>query len=131
MHLDALKGTFGSVRSLAADTSFVLFFLGLETGRTFQNFTFDGFLLFATMLMVLVLPFYLIVEDDRPDFARWLTGRGLIAIFALGLGAALNMAYGTLLPESFRYLPLSLLILAAMTSCLSQFYALMRLRPAK
>ena len=131
MHLDGLKGTFGSIRGLAADTSFVLFFLGLEAGRTLQNFSFDGFLLFVTMLMVLVLPFYLRSEEERPDFTRWLTGRSLITVFAVALGAALNTAYGTLLPDAFRYLPLSLLILAAMITCLSQFYALMRLRPAK
>src|SRR5436305_14262608 len=117
MHLDSLKNTFDSFRGFAADTSFVLFFLGLETGRTIQHFTFDSFLLMVTMSMVWVLPYYLLSNDDRPDIARWLAGRSLIAVFAVSLGAVLSPAYGTLLPESFRFLPLTLLILAAMISC--------------
>lgn len=131
MNLDGHKDTFGSFRGPAVDTTFVLFFLGLETGRSLQNFAFDSFLLVLTLLMVIVMPFYLHAEDERPVPAKWLTGRGFIALFAVSLGAVLNSAFGTILPESFRYLPLSLLILAAMASCFLQFYVLMRLRPAK
>jgi hypothetical protein len=131
MNLDGLKDTFGSFRGFAADTTFVLFFLGLEAGRSLQSFAFDVFLLFVTMLMVAVLPFYLPSDYERPEFGRWLAGRGAIAMFATLLGAVFNTAYGNVLPESFRYLPLSLLILAATASCLVEFYALMRLRPAK
>lgn len=131
MHLDGLKDTVGPFRKSVADTTFVLFFLGLEIGRTIQNLTFDAFLLFVTMLMVLVLPFYLLSCDDRPDMAKWLTGRGFIAALGISIGAVLSRAYGSLLPEAFRFLPLTLLIMAAMTSCFVQFYALMRLRPAK
>jgi len=131
MHLDGLKDSFGSIRGFANDTSFVLFFLGLESGRTLRNFTFDGFLLFVTMLMVMVLPYYLPWNDDRPDMGKWMIGRALISVFAVILGALLSPAYGTLLPESFRFMPLTFLIVAAMFSCFVQFYALMRLRPAK
>jgi len=131
MHLDGLKDTFGSFRGFTADTSFVLFFLGLESGRTLPNLTFDTFLLFVTMAMVTVLPFYLPSNDDGTGLVRWLTGRGLIAIFAILMGAVLSPAYGTVLPESFRFMPLTFLILAAMVSCIVQFYALTRLRPAK
>jgi hypothetical protein len=129
MHLDGLQSKLGSFRGFAADTTFVLFFLGLEFGRTLRNFTFDGFLLLITMLMVAVLPYYL--RADRPVFANWLVGRSLIAVLATGLGAVLSPAYGTVLPESFRFMPLTLLIIAAMTSCFIQFYGLMRLRLAK
>ena len=131
MHLDGLKDSFGSFRSFANDTSFVLFFLGLEAGRTLGNFTFDGFLLFVTMLMVMVLPYYLPSNDGRPDMGKWITGRASISVFAVILGAVLSSAYGTVLPESFRFMPLTFLIVAAMLSCFVQFYALMRLRPAK
>lgn len=131
MHLDGLKDTFDSFRGLAADTSLVLFFLGLEIGGTLQNFSLDTFLLFLTTLMVMGLPYYLPSEHDRPDLGKWLAGRGFIAAFGVLLGSVLSTAYGTVLPESFRYLPLSFLILAAMASCFVQFYVLMRLRPAK
>ena len=131
MHLDGHKDTFSSFRGFASDTTLVLFFLGLEFGRTIQNITFDGFLLLITMLMVAVLPFYLPTNNERVSFANWLIGRGLIAVLAVAAGAALTPAYGTILPESLRFLPLTMLILAAMSSCFIQFYALMRLRLAK
>jgi hypothetical protein len=131
MYLDGLQNKLGSFRGFAVDTTFVLFFLGLEFGRTIQNFTFDGFLLLVTMLMVGALPYYLISDDERPAFAKWLAGRGLITFFAIFLGAVLNSTYGSTLPESFRFMPLTLLIIAAMTSCFLRFYGLMRLRLAK
>jgi len=131
MFLNGLKDTIGSFGGFAVDTTFVIFFLGLELGRSLQNFTFDAFLLLLTMLMVTVLPYYLPSSNGRPAIAKWLTGRSLIAILAVSIGALLQPAYGTLLPESFRFLPLTLLILTAMCSCFIQFYALMRLRLAK
>ena len=131
MHLDGLRNTFVSFPRFTLDTTFVLFFLGLESGRTLQHPSFDAFLLFVTMLMVIVLPYYLPSNSERRTFVKWLMGRSLIAVFSIALGAILAPAYGTLLPESFRFMPLTLLILAAMTSCFIQFYALMRLRLAK
>ena len=131
MYLDGHKDIVSSFRGFAADTTLVLFFLGLEFGRTIQNITFDGFLLFVTMLMVAVLPFYLPTNNDRGSFVKWLMGRSLIGFLAIGAGAALKPAYGTILPESLRFLPLTMLILAAMCSCFIQFYGLIRLRLAK
>ena len=131
MHLDALRSTFGSVRGFAIDTTFVLFFLGLEFGRTLQNVTFDGLLLLMTTVMMVILPYFLPSSAECPSLAKWLAGRTLIAVLATGVGAILGPMYGTLLPESFRFLPLTLLILAAMSSCIVQFYGLMRLRLAK
>ena len=131
MHLDGLRNTFGSFRGIAVDTTFVVFFIGLEFGRTLQNLTLDAFLLLATMLMVIVLPFYLPSDFERPSFAKWLMRRSLIAVLAVAIGAVLGPLYGTLLPESFRFLPLTLLIIAAMASCITQFYGLIRLRLVK
>jgi hypothetical protein len=131
MHLDALRNGFDSFRGFAIDTTFVLFFLGLEFGTTLQQLTFDAFLLFITMLMVAILPYYLPSNSERPGLAKWLAGRGLIAVFAIALGAILSPAYGTIFPESFKFMPLTLLIIAAMSSCFIQFYGLMRLRLAK
>jgi hypothetical protein len=131
MHLGGLQNFIGSFRGILADTTLVLFFLGLESGRAIQDFTFDAFLLFATMLLVMVLPYYLPAGHGRPAFAKWLTGRSLIALLGLTLGLLLGPAFGTVLPESFRFLPLTLLILAAMATSFIQFYGLMRLRLAK
>ena len=131
MHLNGLRNSIDSFSGFALDTTFVLFFLGLEFGRTLQNVTLDAVLLLLTMLMVIVLPYYLPSNAERVSFAKWLTGRSLIAALSVAIGAALAPLYGRLLPESFRFLPLTLLILAAMASCFAQFYALMRLRLVK
>jgi hypothetical protein len=131
MHLDGHRSSFASFRRFALDTTFVLFFLGLEFGRTLGSVSFDAVLMFATISMVAVLPYYLPSDAERPAFSKWLMGRSVITILATGLGSVLSQAYGTLLPESFRFMPLTLLIVAAMTSCFVQFYGLMRLRLAK
>jgi len=131
MHLDALRNSVVSSRSLSIDTTFVLFFLGLESGRTLSDLSIDTVLIFVTMAMVAVLPYYLLPWIERPSFSKWLMGRSLVGIFAIAIGAVLAPLYGTLMPESFRFLPLTLLILAAMTSCFIQFYGLMRLRLVK
>ena len=131
MHLDAVRNSVVSFRGLSLDTTFVLFFLGLESGRTMSTLTFDTVLIFVTMAMVAVLPYYLLSWSERPSFSKWLMDRSLIGLFAIAVGAIMAPMYGTLLPESLRFLPLTLLILAAMTSCFIQFYALMRLRLVK
>lgn len=131
MHLDGHRSSLVSFRRFALDTTFVLFFLGLEFGRTLGSLSFDGVLMFATILMVAVLPYFLPADVERPVFAKWLVGRGLIVALATVLGAILSQAYGTLLPEAFRFMPLTLLIVTAMTSCFVQFYGLMRLRLVK
>ena len=131
MHLDARRGSVAFSRSLSIDTTFVLFFLGLESGRTLAYLTLDSVLIFVTMAVVMTLPYYLLSCESRPSFARWLVGRSIVGALAITIGAVLAPLYGTLLPESFRFVPLTLLILAAMTSCFFQFYGLMRLRLVK
>lgn len=131
MHLDAHRDSVVFSRSLSVDTTFVLFFLGLESGRTLSDLSLDSLLIFVTMAMVMTLPYYLLSWDSRPSFSRWLAERSVVGILAIAIGAVLAPLYGTLLPESFRFMPLTLLILAAMTSCFFQFYGLMRLRLVK
>jgi hypothetical protein len=73
----------------------------------------------------------LLEATERPAFGKWLTGRGLVTGFAISSGMVMDRALGIALPEGLRFLPLTLLILAGMSSCFIQFYALMRLRLAK
>lgn len=131
MNLDGDRRIIDSFLGFGVDTTVVLFFLALEFGRTAQSFAFDSLLLLATTLMVVVLPYYLASNPKRPGFAMWIAGRGLIAAFAVSLGIAFESAVGNVLPKTVRFLPMTLLILASMTSCFIQFYALMRLRLAK
>lgn len=121
----------GFMRNFAFDTTFVLFFLALEFGRTVESFTFDAVLLLITMLMVIVLPYFVTSDAGRCGFVRWLGGRSSIALFAVLLGFAFSQTIGTVLPEALRFLPMTLLILAAMLGCLVQFYGLTRPRLAK
>ncbi len=117
-------------KGFALDTTFVLFFLAIEFGRTFSILRLDSIFLFITLLMVIVLPYFL-AADDKPNFSNWLFGRSLIASFAMLLGMMFQKSIGVVLPETFKFLPMTLLIIAAMLSCYIQFYGFLKLRLAK
>lgn len=113
------------------DTMFVLFFLALEYGRAVQAISIDGLLMGITMLMVLVLPYFLPSNYERPTFSNWLLSRGAIGLTGMVLGVAFKQSLGVVLPESLRFMPMTFLILTSMVSCYIQFYGLMKLRLAK
>ena len=113
------------------DTTFVLFFLGVDFGRSATSFGIDAALSAITLGMLLVVPYFLPAEVERPDFGGWLLGRCFIALLAIGLGVMFRLTLGTVLPEIFRYLPMTLLILTAIVSCYLQFYAMIRFRLAR
>jgi hypothetical protein len=117
-------------KRFSLDTSFVLFFLAVEFGRTFFSQSLDNIFMFFTLLTVAVLPYFLL-SDERPNFAGWLLGRTLIAGFAILLGAMFKQSLGVVLPETFRFLPMTLLIVTAMLCCYIQFYSFFKLRLAK
>ena len=117
-------------RGFAIDTTFVLFFLAVEVGQTLGVIGLDTIFLAITLLFMIVLP-YFIQSDEKPKFGNWLLGRFFIAIFAILLGVAFRQSLGTVLPETFRFLPMTLLIVTAMLSCYIQFYGFLRLRLAK
>ena len=114
----------------AIETTFVLFFLALEFGQTFSVLSLDNILLAATLLMVAVLPYFL-PADEKPHFTTWLMGRGLIVAFAVLLGWMFKQTLGVVLPETFRFMPMTLLIVTAMISCYIQFYGFLKLREVK
>lgn len=119
-----------SGKSFGFDTTFVLFFLAVEFGQTVFSLTLDNVFLFLTLLMVAVLPYFL-AANEKSSFASWLLGRSLIAGFAILLGVIFKQALGVVLPETFRFLPMTLLIVTAMLSCYVQFYGFLKLRLAK
>ncbi len=121
----------GLADSFSIDTTFVLFFLALELGRTADLMAFDTFLLSVTTLMVMVLPFFLPSESEPPAFKMWLSGRISIAVVGLVVGFAFQRSIGVLLPDFLKFVPMTALIIAAMVSCYFQFYGLMKLRLAK
>lgn len=120
----------GGGRNSVIDTSFVLFFLAIEFGRSFGALSIDGVVLAVALLMVTVLP-YFTLSGERPGFANWLFGRTLILGLAFVLGLLFKQTVGVILPEEFRFLPMTLLIIAAVFSTYVQFHSFLRFRLAK
>jgi hypothetical protein len=114
----------------AIETTFVLFFLALEFGQALSVLSLDNVLLAVTLMMVAVLPYFLATEE-KPSLTSWLVGRGLITAFAIFLGWMFKQTLGVVLPETFRFLPMTLLIVTAMISCYIQFYGFLKLREVK
>ena len=110
-------------KGIGVDTSLVLLFIAVEVGRSGGFRSLETMLMGISMLMVLVLPYFLpSAEPIELSVAKWLGFRGAVIVFGL--------ACGLVLPESMRFVPMNLLILAGICSCCIQFYGLMRLRPA-
>lgn len=114
----------------AIETTFVLFFLAVEFGQSFRSFSLDNICLAVTLIAIAVLPYFL-PSEDKPSFGNWLLGRGLITGFAVLMGVMFKQTLGVVLPEMFRFLPMTLLIVTAMLSCYIQFYGLLKIRLAK
>ena len=117
-------------KGFAIDTTFVLFFLAIEFGQTFQLFSLDGIVLALTLTAIAVLPYFL-PSGEKPEFGNWLLGRSLITGFGILLGVMFKQSLGVVLPEMFRFLPMTLLIITAMLSCYIQFYSFLKLRFVK
>jgi len=116
-------------KSFAIDTTFVLFFLAVEFGQMIGNFALDTAIFAVSLMTLLVLPYFL-PSEDKPRFGNWVLGRTLIAAFAVSVGVMFKQSL-SVLPEMFRFLPMTLLIVTAMLSCYIQFYGLLKLRLAK
>ena len=117
-------------RGFAVETTFVLFFLAVEFGQSINAFAIDTIVMAVTLLAFMVVPYFL-PSGEKPGFGNWVLGRSLIAFFAVGLGMMFKQTLGVVLPETMRYLPMTLLIVTAMISCYIQFYGLLKIRLAK
>ena len=116
--------------NFAVDTTFVLFFLAFDCGQRL-TFGIDGLLSAATLIAFLVLPYFLPFNGQKPAFEIWVLGRTAIASLAVLLGVVFGQSVGVFLPEMFRFLPLTLLMIAGIISFHIQLYSLFKLRPAK
>ncbi len=85
----------------------------------------------GTLGALLVLPYFLPLEAEKPDFNSWLLGRSLITVFAVALGMIFRQTLGVILPETFRFLPMTLLVITAMLSCYLQLCAMIKFRLAR
>ena len=120
----------GYAENTAVDTTFVLFFMALELGRSFNGLSIDSFFFTATLLVVMIAP-YLLMPDARTSFSSWVSGRAFVALLAISLGYIYKLSLGVILPDAFRFLPMTLLIISALLCCYIQFYGLLRLRLAR
>jgi hypothetical protein len=118
-------------RSFAVDTTFVLFFLALELGLSMTEFGVANIISLLTLAAFVTVPYLLPAVGEKPAFAGWAFGRTLIALFGVALGFAFKQSLGVVLPEAFRFLPMTLLILSAMMSCYMQLFSMMRFRLVK
>ena len=118
-------------RGFAVDTTFVLFFLAIDFGQGSMTLGLESALSVITLGMLLVVPYFLPSLDEKPEFVSWLMGRSVITIFAVALGVVFKQSLGVVLPETFRFLPFTLVIVTAMLSCILQFYVMIRFRLAR
>jgi hypothetical protein len=116
--------------NFAVDTTFVLFFLAFDCGQRFA-FGIDGLLSAVTLIMFVILPYFLPFDGEKPAFEQWVLGRSAIACLAIVLGLMFRQSIGIFLPEMFRFAPLTLLIVAGFVSFYVQLYSLFKLRPVK
>ena len=129
-HIVKIQEQTANERSYVVDTTFVLFFLAIEFGRTIFSSSLDNIFLFLTLVVVAALPYFLL-PNEKPAFGNWILGRSLIVGFATLLGAMFNQSLGVVLPDTFRFMPMTLLIVTAMVSCYIQFYGFLKLRLIK
>jgi len=128
--IERIRNESSNEKGYVVDTSFVLFFLAIEFGRTLFSFSLDNIFMFFTLLTVAVMPYFLLAEE-KIGFANWVLGRSLIVGLAIILGVMFKQSLGVVLPETFRFLPLTLLIVTAMLCSYIQFYSFFKLRLAK
>jgi hypothetical protein len=112
------------------DTTIVLFFLAVLLGSSLPTSVLDGILSLTTLAAFVALPYVLMGEETAHAFGGWVLGRIFIAALGLLAGALFYSALGSASPEAFKYVPMSLLLVAATASAIVQFYVIIRIRLA-
>lgn len=113
------------------DTTFVLFFLAMDMGASVGAFSFDLILSGLTLTMFIAAPYLLPFAGEKPEFNGWLLGRVFIALIGVMAGLSVKFAAGTVLPETVRYVPMTLLIVAGIFCAYTQIYAIIKVRLAR
>ncbi|MDI1243466.1 MAG: hypothetical protein PSX80_16250 [bacterium] len=113
------------------DTTFVLFFLAMDLGLVSLTMSVATVLQVATLVVFLVVPYFLPFTGDHQDFSRWLVGRIVVGAVGITFGLMLGQAIGTVLPDAVRFVPMTLLIVAAIICCNVQIYGILKHRLAR
>ena len=113
------------------DTTFVLFFLAMDLGQASLSISFSGLLQLFTLVVFLAVPYFLPFSGEQRSFSNWLIGRIVVAAAGGMFGLMLGQAIGTVLPDTFRFVPMTLLIVAAIICCNVQIYGILKHRLAR
>lgn len=113
------------------DTTFVLFFLAMDLGLVSLSMSVSTLLQVFTLLVFLVVPYFLPFTGEQRGFSNWLIGRILVGGAGVMFGLMLGQAVGTVLPDAFRFVPMTLLIVAAIICCNVQIYGILKHRLAR
>src|SRR6185369_17587452 len=95
--IEGIRETVATESGFVVDTTFVLFFLALEFGRSLTRFGADGVLLGISLAILLVVPYFLVNASISMDFGKSLAGRSLITVFATLLGVVFDQTIGLVL----------------------------------
>ena len=118
-------------KSFTMDTTFVLFFLAIELGQGVITWDLTTVLSLVTLTSFLSLPYFLLCPSDKRNFGRWAAGRFIVALTGAGLGLMFGQAVGVVLPGAFRFVPMTMLIVAAIICCNVQIYGILKNRLAR
>jgi hypothetical protein len=113
------------------DTTFVLFFLAMDLGLVSLSVNVSTLLQLFTLLVFLVVPYFLPFTGEQRSFSNWLIGRIVVGGAGVMFGLMLGQAIGTVLPDAFRFVPMTLLIVAAIICCNVQIYGILKHRLAR
>ena len=113
------------------DTTFVHFFLAMDLGQAGLAISLSTLLQFFTLLVFLIVPYFLPFSGEQRSLSNWMIGRTVVAGAGGMFGLMLGQAIGTVLPDTFRFVPMTLLIVAAIICCNVQIYGIMRHRLAR
>ena len=112
------------------DTKLVLFFLAMETGRGQVSLDPNGFLLFVTLALFVVLPYFLPVPIEKPEFWEWMVPQLIVVMMGFILGAALNVVSEAFLMENLRFMPMFFLIFTGILCAATQIRGIIGVRLA-
>jgi hypothetical protein len=113
------------------DTTFVLFFLAMDLGQASLTLSLATILQLVTLVVFLMVPYFLPFTGDQQSFSKWLIGRIVVGAVGITFGLMLGQAIGTVLPDAFRFVPMTLLIVAAIICCNVQIYGILKHRLAR
>ena len=117
-------------RPFTLDTTFVLFFLAMEMGQSAFGLDVETLMSAATLAAFVILPYLLPYTREGRSFALWMAGRIAVGSTGLLCGWVIGNSAGALMPEAIRYVPLTLLIVAAIICCNFQIYGILKNRLA-